>query len=74
MTAPITQPVLPASDRLPSPEQEVWRYSRIAELDLAAFSPGSVRTSVSGMDGLPSPDAALVADVVAAITVHDVFD
>ncbi|MGA0878970.1 MAG: SufB/SufD family protein [Ilumatobacteraceae bacterium] len=25
----------------PSPDEEIWRYSRISELDLAAFSPGS---------------------------------
>jgi hypothetical protein len=30
---------------LPSPEQEVWRYSRIAELDLAGFAPAGVRTT-----------------------------
>ena len=59
---------------VPSPELEVWRYSRIAELDLAAFTPAPVRTTVTGAGQVAAADPALVASLVAGITVHDVFD
>jgi Fe-S cluster assembly protein SufD len=36
----------PAS--VPSPEEEIWRYSRIADLDLAAFAPAPITATVSG--------------------------
>ncbi|MGD9998070.1 MAG: Fe-S cluster assembly protein SufD [Ilumatobacteraceae bacterium] len=36
---------------LPSAEEEVWRYSRIAELDLAAFVPGHATTTVESTEG-----------------------
>jgi Fe-S cluster assembly protein SufD len=36
---------------LPSAEQEVWRYSRIGELDLDAFVPGHAVTTVEGPEG-----------------------
>jgi Fe-S cluster assembly protein SufD len=35
---------------LPTTEEEIWRYSRIAELDLDRFTPGSAVTSVQGAD------------------------
>ena len=59
---------------VPSPESEVWRYSRIAELDLATYTPAAVRTTVTGADQVPAADAALVAQLVAGMAVHDVFD
>ena len=58
---------------LPSAEQEVWRYSRIGELDLSAYTPAAVDTTVTGADGLPVDDEA-VRRLVDSMTVHDVFD
>jgi len=46
-----TQPLV-----LPSTEEEIWRYSRIAELDLGAFTPAPVDTSVAG-ELVPRPAA-----------------
>ncbi len=63
-----------AAMALPSAELEVWRYSRIGELDLAAFTPAAVRTTVTGADSLPTLDLAMVDQLVASITPHDVFD
>lgn len=63
-----------AAMALPSAELEVWRYSRIAELDLAAFAPTAPRTTVTGTGLLPQADPALVASLVAGMEVHDVFD
>lgn len=37
----------------PSPDEEIWRYSRIAELSLDAFTPAACQTSVSAHN-LPS--------------------
>ena len=76
--APDREQRLQAAERaaamaVPSPEEEVWRYSRIAELDLAAFTPTPVVTTVTGADDLPLDEAAVRA-VVEGITVHDVFD
>lgn len=39
-----------AATALPSPDEEIWRYSRIDQLDLERFSPGVCRTTVSGPD------------------------
>ncbi|CAN5598459.1 hypothetical protein BH10ACT2_BH10ACT2_00720 [soil metagenome] len=59
---------------LPSAEQEVWRYSRIGELDLAAFTPAAVQTSVTGAETLAPADPALIEELAASMDVHDVFD
>jgi Fe-S cluster assembly protein SufD len=59
--------------QLPSAESEVWRYSRIAELDLAAFTPSPLTTTVTGAEAL-TPTPALTAELVASMDVHDVFD
>jgi Fe-S cluster assembly protein SufD len=40
---------------LPSAEEEIWRYSRIGELDLSRFAPGTVRTEITGADAFLSP-------------------
>lgn len=34
----------------PTPEDEIWRYSRIEELDLASFRPAASSTAVRGAD------------------------
>lgn len=36
---------------MPSPDDEVWRYSRIGELDLDGFAPGHARTTVDAPEG-----------------------
>ena len=59
--------------QLPSTESEVWRYSRIAELDLAAFHPVAATVTVTGADGLVAKPE-LTAELVATMPVHDVFD
>ena len=51
---PLRQRRVAAAERLaalpwPSPDDEVWRYSRIAELDLERFAPAT--------DGAASPTA-----------------
>jgi Fe-S cluster assembly protein SufD len=51
----------------------VWRYSRIAELDLAAFTPAPLTTTITGAEGLVA-DPARTAELVASMEVHDVFD
>ena len=52
---------------LPSPEEEVWRYSRIAELDLDAYTPAD-DSPVSG--GVPAAiEAALATVPVRGVTI-----
>jgi Fe-S cluster assembly protein SufD len=41
---------------LPSTEEEIWRYSRIGELDLSNYAPGSLRTETIGVDALRGDD------------------
>jgi len=40
---PVRRAALERADQasFPSPDEEIWRYSRISELDLSVFSPGS---------------------------------
>ncbi|MCU1398719.1 MAG: Fe-S cluster assembly protein SufD [Acidimicrobiales bacterium] len=52
---------------MPSPEEELWRYSRIAELSLDRFSPGSLTTTVTGAE------AVLGSDVLDDETELDLF-
>ncbi len=59
---------------LPSADEEVWRYSRIGELDLAAFEPAAVRSTVTGAEALAVADEALIGRLVAEMIVHDIFD
>ena len=60
-----------ATHQLPTSDEEIWRYSRIGELDLAAFRDGSASTTVSGAEGLGTADAEGTAwtapDVFAAM-------
>src|SRR3954471_31796 len=52
---------------LPSAEEEVWRYSRIAELDLDAYTPAD-DSPVAG--GIPGPiEAALATVPVRGVTI-----
>ena len=41
---------------LPSAEEEIWRYSRIGELDLSSYSAGSLRTETIGADAFRGDD------------------
>jgi len=62
-----------ASILLPSAEQELWRYSRIGELDLAAYSVGGLLTTVSGDESVVSRESRLaLADVSSEAA--DVFE
>lgn len=58
---------------VPTAEQEVWRYSRIGELDVASFTPAAPHTTVVGAQSL-TVDERVVAALLDSITVHDVFD
>jgi Fe-S cluster assembly protein SufD len=50
---------------LPTPDEEIWRYSRIGDLDLDRFVPGVSTTTVSGIDALDAADVAEGADGAA---------
>ena len=54
---------------LPSAEQEVWRYSRIGDLQLDRFHPVAPTTTVQGANGFLADRHDLDTSVV-----HDVFD
>ena len=58
---------------MPSPELEVWRYSRIAELDLARYAPTAVRSTVTGAEGLLG-ETEVTAALAAGADVHDILD
>ena len=58
-----------AAMAMPTAADEVWRYSRIGELDLEAFRPSEVHTTVEGAEGL----LAEHHDVPTG-AVHDLFD
>ena len=57
---------------LPTIDEEIWRYSRINELDLSAYAPSTVTTVVSGADGVRASDAAALVGV-AMSSDPDVF-
>ena len=46
----------------PSDEEEVWRYSRISDVDLGAFTPAASQATRPLIDNVP--DGATVVDVV----------
>jgi Fe-S cluster assembly protein SufD len=55
---------------LPTTEEEVWRYSRIAELDLAAFTPADGGTARAARSDIPPAiEAALASVPVRGVTV-----
>jgi len=57
-----------AAMAVPTAAEEVWRYSRIGELDLDAFRPARSSTTVEHADGFDGPGDVDVS------TVHDLFD
>ncbi len=58
----------------PSTDEEVWRYSRIAELDLAAYTPGKATTTVTGGDGAAEVvSGAALGAMVGSEDAVDVF-
>lgn len=66
----MSSPVL-AEVPLPSPDEEVWRYSRIAELDLAAFEPLERGAVTAAMPQAVSELLAAVPDRAGAVVVVD---
>jgi Fe-S cluster assembly protein SufD len=56
-----------SSYTLPSPEEEVWRYSRIADLDLDAFTPADASPVAGGVPG--AIEAALAAVPVRGVSI-----
>jgi Fe-S cluster assembly protein SufD len=62
-----------AARDLPTPSEEIWRYSRIDELDLERFAPGSPSSEVVGAPPgyLAEPAAADLID--PAVPAPDVF-
>lgn len=42
----------------PTPEQEIWRYSRIGELKLDSYRPGALVTTITGADSVLVDQAA----------------
>jgi len=62
---------------IPTPDQEVWRYSRIAELRLDGLVPVATTTSVdaAGVDGwITSSGAAPVTDAADAVDVFHLLN
>ncbi len=53
-----------AAAALPSEGDEIWRYSRISELDLERFVPESPETTVTGADGLFSDDPVAAGEAI----------
>jgi Fe-S cluster assembly protein SufD len=41
-----------AAAELPTPDEEIWRYSRIDELDLDRFTPGAITTQIADPVGV----------------------
>ena len=54
---------------MPTAEQEVWRYSRIGELQLDRFHPAAASTTVHGANGYLAERHELDTSAV-----HDIFD
>lgn len=74
-----------ADTQLPTADEEIWRYSRIGDLDLTAFVPTTHQPTVTGGDGLVSvlavgeaidvipgdaPDVFATINLQSAATVH----
>lgn len=69
-----------ASSELPSPDEEVWRYSRVADLDLARYapvdaagtplSPGELRAPVAGILDLAAGEGSVGVVTVDGRVVH----
>ena len=66
--------MLTATLALPTTEEEIWRYSRINELEMSKYRRGAVATSVVGADDIALQGAAASKLVgVAIATAPDVF-
>src|SRR5829696_6183527 len=63
-----------AAAELPTPAEEIWRYSRIDDLQLDRFTPGEATTTIEGGAGIVVDRAELgeLPDVILAETT-DVF-
>ncbi|MGI9052735.1 MAG: Fe-S cluster assembly protein SufD [Ilumatobacteraceae bacterium] len=57
----------------PTPAEEIWRYSRVDELDLERFRPGVVSTTVNGGDGVVGTGDSTDALLAMAGSAPDVF-
>jgi Fe-S cluster assembly protein SufD len=51
-----------AAATFPTAQEELWRYSRIGDLRLDAYSYGSMATSITGADSVPTHDAPVVSE------------
>ena len=59
---------------IPTAEEEIWRYSRIEELDLSAFRIGTTQTVVEHADAVQVKDHSADANLgIAMATSPDVF-
>jgi len=59
---------------LPTTEEEIWRYSRINELEMSKYRAGAVATTVEGADAIALQGAAASALVgIAIASAPDVF-
>lgn len=56
-----------AAASLPTADEEIWRYSRIAELDLDRFTPGACTTEVLGAGDLLGEDHPGLLEVVGDV-------
>jgi Fe-S cluster assembly protein SufD len=54
-----------AASGLPSPEEEIWRYSRVADLDLDGFEAATARPGAGA--SLPGPAGALPGSMDASV-------
>ena len=63
-------PTLTAATPLPTTDEEIWRYSRIGELDLDRFTPTAADTDVRGGAGIEIDHAATgdALDVIGRLT------
>ena len=55
---------------MPSTDEEIWRYSRIAELDMSAYTHGHLRTETVGADSVRVTESLAG---VAMVTNPDIF-
>src|SRR5262245_12652729 len=53
-----------AAAEFPTTAEEIWRYSRIEELDLEQFNPQTPATSMEGGDGLVELEPSALPDVI----------
>lgn len=62
-----------ASSSLPTPDEEIWRYSRIDQLDLANYSPAVSATTVGTGSSIPDGVVSTTAGVPADGPVPELF-